>query len=76
MKAITVNGNEYKLEFGFDAAENKDIVQKMENSFISANRMIKENDEYDNVFPIQEAKESWSNDGELKVEVQRSRNKI
>ena len=29
MKTITVNGNEYKLEFSFEAAEYKDIVQKM-----------------------------------------------
>jgi hypothetical protein len=29
MKIITVKGNEYKLEFGFDAAEHKSTVQKM-----------------------------------------------
>ena len=29
MKAITVNGNEYKLEFGFEAAECKDFIKKM-----------------------------------------------
>ena len=29
MKTITVNSNEYKLEFSFEAAEYKDIVQKM-----------------------------------------------
>lgn len=29
MKTITVNGNEYKLTFSFEAAEYKDIVQKM-----------------------------------------------
>lgn len=29
MKTITVKGNEYKLEFGFDAAEHKNTVQKM-----------------------------------------------
>ena len=28
MKTITVNGNEYKLTFSFEAAEYKDIVQK------------------------------------------------
>lgn len=29
MKTITVNGKEYKLEFGFDAVESGDLVQKM-----------------------------------------------
>jgi hypothetical protein len=29
MKTITVNGKEYKLEFGFDAVEVGDLVQKM-----------------------------------------------
>lgn len=29
MKAITVNGKEYKLEFTFEAAEHRDLVQKM-----------------------------------------------
>ena len=29
MKAITVNGNEYKLEFGFEAVEHKELVKKM-----------------------------------------------
>ena len=29
MKAITVNGNEYKLEFSFEAAECKDFIKKM-----------------------------------------------
>ena len=29
MKAITVNGNEYKLEFSFEAVEHKELVKKM-----------------------------------------------
>ena len=29
MKTITVDGKEYKLEFGFDAVEVGDLVQKM-----------------------------------------------
>lgn len=29
MKAITVNGKEYKLEFSFEAAEHKELVKKM-----------------------------------------------
>ena len=29
MKAITVNGSEYKLEFGFEAVEHKELVKKM-----------------------------------------------
>lgn len=29
MRTITVNGNEYKLEFSFEAAEYKELVQKM-----------------------------------------------
>lgn len=29
MKTITVNGKELKLEYSFEAAENRDIVQKM-----------------------------------------------
>ena len=29
MKAITVDGNEYKLEFSFEAAEHKELVKKM-----------------------------------------------
>lgn len=31
MKVITVNGTEYKIEFSFEAAEHKDLVQKMFN---------------------------------------------
>ena len=31
MKEITVNGNDYKLEFSFEAAERKDFVSMMEN---------------------------------------------
>lgn len=31
MKIITVGGKDYKLEFSFGAAENKDIVQRMFN---------------------------------------------
>ena len=29
MKAITVNGSEYKLEFSFEAVEHKELVKKM-----------------------------------------------
>ena len=29
MKVITVNGNEYKLEFSFEAVEHKELVKKM-----------------------------------------------
>ena len=29
MKAITANGNEQKLEFGFEAVEHKELVKKM-----------------------------------------------
>lgn len=29
MKTITINGNEYKLEFSFEAAENRTVVQRM-----------------------------------------------
>lgn len=29
MKTLTINGNEYKLEFTFEASEHKDTVQKM-----------------------------------------------
>ena len=29
MKEITVNGNEYKLEFSFEAVEHKELVKKM-----------------------------------------------
>lgn len=29
MKEITVNGNDYKLEFSFEAAERKDFVSMM-----------------------------------------------
>lgn len=29
MKEITVNGNDYKLEFSFEAAEKKDFVSMM-----------------------------------------------
>ena len=29
MKAITVNGNEYKVEFSFEAVEHKELVKKM-----------------------------------------------
>ena len=29
MKTLLINGNEYKLEFTFEASEHKDTVQKM-----------------------------------------------
>lgn len=76
--SISVNKGEYQITF--DAAlifhMGNDTLMFARDAWFSELITIKENDEYDNVFPIQEAKESWSNDGELKVEVQRSRNKI
>ena len=70
---ISVNNGEY--EFSYDQA----IIIKTQNKTIMFSRdvwfseviTISDNDNYDDVFPISEVKETFSNYGEYKVEVKR-----
>ena len=41
MKVLNINGKEYKLEYSFEAAEYKDVVQKMFNVLSGAYYVLK-----------------------------------
>lgn len=75
---IDVNDGEY--EISFDRAiifrtEEKDIMFSRDIWF-SEVITINENDNYDTVYPIDEVVETWSNDGENKVNVIRTIRKL
>ena len=75
---IDVNDGEY--EISFDRAiifrTNEKCIMFSRGVWFSEVIMIYENDDYDVVYPVDEVIEAWSNDGENKVEVTRSRREL
>ena len=72
---ISVNHGEY--EISFDTAiiihMGNDIMMLAKDTWFSEIITIADNDDYDQVFSIEDVKEVWSNDGENTVDVKRTR---
>ena len=71
---ISVNNGEY--EISFDAAiiihMGNDVVMLARDTWFSEIITIADNDDYDQVFSIEDVKEAWSNEGENMVDVKRT----
>ena len=76
----TININKGEYEIIFDSAiiihMGDDIMMLARDTWFSEIITIANNDDYDQVFSIEEAKNAWSNDGENDVDVKRIRMKI
>lgn len=71
---ISVNNGEY--EISFDAAiiihMGNDVMMLARDTWFSEIITIADNDDYDQVFSIEDVKEAWSNEGENTVDVNRT----
>lgn len=75
---IDVNDGEYQI--AFDMA----VIFHMENAILMVSRdvwfsemlTIRDNERFDEVFPVDEVIESWSNDGEYHVSVKRTKTSL
>ena len=75
---IDINQGEYQITF--DAAiiihMGNDALMLARDTWFSELITIADNDDYDQVFSIDEVKEVWSNDGDYNVSVQREKHSI
>lgn len=75
---IEVNNGEYSIVYDmaliFHMGESVLMVSR--DTWFSELITIKENDDYNQAFSVDDQKESWSNDGEYKVNVKRVRKSI
>ena len=75
---INVNNGEYQITFDVAIVfrMKNDIIMFARDTWFSELITIADNDDYDQVFSIDDVKEAWSNDGEYQVDVQRVRTKL
>ena len=73
----TINVNDGEYEISFDEAiiihMDTDILMLARDTWFSEIISIRDNDNYNQIFPVDEVKEEWSNEGEKSVSIERNR---